>query len=243
MKLWHGITVLIVFVAFSCRTSKLEIAAKTNNMEEVKVLLAEGKDPNNGFMKKGGQGGSPLHWACLNDSPEMVSILLQHGADYNSPHGHLSTGTPLFSAQSLEVAKLLIDAGCDVEFKDRFGKTALFEHLKHPDIFSYLLSKGVSPYAVDEDGYNVLTYIIQDQNAHHWNIDAGYLACIKNLIAEGFDLKKNDENNQNLVDLIATMRAQIDANITIDDIDKNADAKGYGIMALYNEFVAAELIK
>ena len=48
----------------------------------VGLLLNLGANPN----LLDCDGDAPLHWACTNDYPQVVQILIQNGADINMPN-------------------------------------------------------------------------------------------------------------------------------------------------------------
>lgn len=62
----------------------------------------------------------PIHLAARSGHIEIVRILLDHGADPNT-HGCQKTPTPLHLTEDIEVAKLLISRGADVNARDDMG--------------------------------------------------------------------------------------------------------------------------
>lgn len=86
-------------------------AVREGNIQLVKDWLA--RDPN--MAKLRSRRGSALHSAAMVNNPEMVQLLLDHGADPNLPGRR--GGTPLHWAAWMgakESAELLIKAGADV---------------------------------------------------------------------------------------------------------------------------------
>ena len=68
----------------------------------------------------------PLNWACLVGDPEIVRLLLQHGADATQPND--DGNTPLHAAAFLghaKVVELLLEQGADASAANRDGATAL----------------------------------------------------------------------------------------------------------------------
>lgn len=59
--------------------TSLMAATKSNNLDQVKMLLALGADPNNS-----GHGQFPLNYAVESNNPEMVRLLLENGANVNA---------------------------------------------------------------------------------------------------------------------------------------------------------------
>lgn len=73
-------------------------------------------------------GRTPLIVACFSGRPEVVKLLLAHGAD---PNRVIALGmTPLisslFGAPDRRVIEMLLKAGVDVNHRDAAGKTALY---------------------------------------------------------------------------------------------------------------------
>jgi ankyrin repeat protein len=93
-------------------------------------------------------------WAALafEDTAKMAS-LLKLGADPNK-RDELSQMTPLMAAESLPVAKILIDAGADPHIRDRAGRTALHHAAKTRDgaaIIELLVRMGADANARADD--------------------------------------------------------------------------------------------
>ncbi len=70
------------------------------------------------------RGHVPLHTTCTN--PDATKVLLKAGADPNRQY-FLSKNTPLHQAAkhgSLEVVRMLVNAGADISIQNKEGKTA-----------------------------------------------------------------------------------------------------------------------
>lgn len=67
-------------------------------------------------------GNTPLHFVC-STSPDLVELLIEHGADVNAQNN--SGVTPLHCAcsRSLDIVGLLIAHGADVNAQDNRGET------------------------------------------------------------------------------------------------------------------------
>ena len=87
-------------------------AARQDNVEAVRALIAEGGDVDASL----GDGMTALHWASLNGNRVIVGLLLEAGADV-SVTTRLGSYTPLHLASEagqVGVVPLLLEAGSDV---------------------------------------------------------------------------------------------------------------------------------
>jgi hypothetical protein len=102
-------------------------AAYKGDMIEVEALLEAGADPN----IKNNDGKSPLYIACEANQTLSVKMLLKYKADPKVITNELkmtaimATSVYFDSEPSLELIKMLIDAGVNINAKDVNGKTAL----------------------------------------------------------------------------------------------------------------------
>ncbi len=142
------------------------VAARGGFTEASQALLQSGANPN----LRGSRGQTALMWAAAQKHPEVVEVLLAHGAaphlrseswgqmmavpphgypGYNRiiPHGNY---TPLlFAARSgdLDSAKLLVAAGANVNDVDAWGVSSavLAAHSGFRDLLVFLLDQGADP--------------------------------------------------------------------------------------------------
>jgi ankyrin repeat protein len=153
----------------------LMTAARTGNVLAARVLLAHGARVE---ARESWRGQTALMWAAAQNHPAMVLELLSNGADVNArsavqnwerqntqeprekwlPPGGL---TPLlFAARqgSLESARVLVEAGADVNVTDPAGISALLSAIinGHYDVAGFLLEKGTDPDLADTDGRTAL---------------------------------------------------------------------------------------
>ena len=130
----------------------LHDAARSGNLEHVRLLVEQGTDKDNGD----GHGRTPLRLASLYGHLEVVQYLVEQGAslDKASNYGH---HTPLIGATirgHLEIVRYLLEQGADRDKADIDGRTPLHYSAAngHLEIAMLLMSYGADLNARDTDG-------------------------------------------------------------------------------------------
>jgi N-acyl-D-amino-acid deacylase len=102
-------------------------AIRANDGKRVQTLLAEGADPNSKDVNQ----ASALMYAALYASPRVLDQLIRGGADltYRDKSGLTALA---WAVHSYESAKVLIDAGADVNAKSNIGGTPLLTAAAYP---------------------------------------------------------------------------------------------------------------
>jgi ankyrin repeat protein len=131
----------------------LHLAAANDHPEAVQVLLDHKADVNS----RNEEGNPPLHEAFFytgffdeKTAASVVLRLLEHGADPNTRDDNQSNSTPLHIASSqgwLEVARLLLSHGANVDEKDKEGRTPfqVATSKGHVEMTKLLLEYGANP--------------------------------------------------------------------------------------------------
>jgi len=126
--------------------ARLAEAARAGETRKVKALLEKGAKPTSPV---GADGATPVHLAVKH--PEVLSILLENGGKRAAAKPDAAGRTPLMAAvdaANAQSIKLLLDAGADVNARDReFGNTAIRAAAFHgsPEIVKMLLAAGADP--------------------------------------------------------------------------------------------------
>jgi len=123
------------------RVSTLTDAAKKGDLDQVKLLLAQGADPNART-----KDGFPLMFAAEQGSLDMVTLLLERGAEVNAVAGKDGGITALMFAAGgghLAVATLLMERGAEVNPRYTSYTPLMAAAIKgHLDMVSLLLERG-----------------------------------------------------------------------------------------------------
>ena len=148
----------------------LMTAARTGDADTVRLLLARGADPN---VREGLRGQTALMWAAANNNAGAIYVLAEQGADIHARTDNPSRGagrgfssapatgfTPLLfavRAGHLDAARVLLDAGADVNDAVSDGQSALVVAAANAnwELAAYLLDRGADPNHA-EAGWNAL---------------------------------------------------------------------------------------
>ena len=145
-----------VLVATGLELDVMELIA-LGRLDEVKAALDE--DPAS--SKTSPDGFSPTHYAAFFDRPEIMMVLLEHGADVEITADNPMKVQPLHSAvavRSMGCIRLLLKAGASVNAKQEQGWTALHSAAKHGDaeLITLLLDHGADATLAADNGHNAI---------------------------------------------------------------------------------------
>ena len=138
----------------------LMLAAGSDNVKTVSLLLKAGADPNVKVISPHAGELTPLTLAInLSEQHriEIAEILLAAGAEIN-PRGTFLMSPLMHAVEDLEMVKLLIAHGADVNQKNFRGATALMGAAAAgpASVVKYLIEKGADVNARDKDGATAL---------------------------------------------------------------------------------------
>jgi cytohesin len=137
----------------------LMAAVDDGHVDVARALIERGADVNR-QEARGGQ--TALMWAVANRSPELVALLLTHGANLHTRSKGDFTAL-LFAAQQGDEAsgRLLLQAGADAnDLRSRDRVTALMVATAsgHAAFATLLVENGAGLNVVDNNGYSALHY-------------------------------------------------------------------------------------
>ena len=148
-------------------TEALMISVSSNDLARTKQILSLGTDPN---TVENATSVTPLFTAISNNNPQMVQLLLDHGADVNQVNekgsypmheaasGNAFAGDSKYRAN--EMIQSLIEHGADVNQKNAKGQTPLVLACKagRTETLIFLLNKNAKTSIEDERGKTVGDY-------------------------------------------------------------------------------------
>jgi len=167
------------------KTTALEEAVETGNLEIVRILLRAGANVNT----RNEVGLTPLMFIRDNATPQLIRELISAGGYINARDE--SGGTSLMAAAAeskYEVVKELIDAGASVGSKNANGGTALIFAAGNGDsrIAKLLIDLGEDVNARDNDGNTPLMFAAEEGEAE----------TVKFLLSFNAEVNAVDNNGQ-----------------------------------------------
>lgn len=139
----------------------LLMAASENRTATVAAIAAAMASARKSLDQPCG-GYAALHWACINNAPKMVAVLLKYKADKNA-RTEPDRQTPLMKAAAYNSAaslEQLLRARCDTSALDVDGRTALHHAAKNKATLcvQLIISSGVSVDIVDHHNQKAIFY-------------------------------------------------------------------------------------
>jgi len=148
------------------------------------LLLTAGGDPN----AKMNYGGYPISAACLGGNAEIITDLVERGADLKVRHGELDSPCIHLAAQSgnTSAVDLILDYGAKVDDRNGLNQTALMVVCTAGmrDMAEYLLSLGADISVKDNN----------DRGPLHSAVNGGSLPTVRLLVEKGADLNALDKS-------------------------------------------------
>jgi ankyrin repeat protein len=181
--------------------------AAMKGLDEVVCLLL---DRGASLEAKDGYNLTALTCARLTGQQRTVKLLLARGANGEErPASHCNETTLLHGAASVgdvEMVRLLLDQGAEVDAKDGFGKTPLLHaaacgHANRLPLVSLLLERGADVNTKDVGGRTALHIVMMWSNWELWSDTRAPLVSL--LLRQGADVNARDNRMQTPLHLAA----------------------------------------
>jgi uncharacterized protein len=153
-------------------------AASCGRVDAVKPLIDHNRKSIDQFSV---DGFSALGFAAYFSKPDVARILLENGADPNTPSNNSFMVTPLHSAvaaKNLAITSMLLDHGADANARQQKNITPLHSaaHNGSVDIVKLLLHHGADPNAVTDDGKSPYDFAVESGVEEIINLLSEYLS-------------------------------------------------------------------
>lgn len=184
------LSLLLLFLFFTCNIySSASIpddiinASLKCDINKLKTLLKTNPSLVN---FKGAGGRTPLFYAALCDSKEVVEFLISQGACIDEVDN--CGETPLHISKSVEVAEILISHGADANRRNENGETHLHIAIENNNIkiIEFLISRKVKINAKDFNGMTPLHYAVRGRRKE----------AVELLLAHGADINATNKNGE-----------------------------------------------
>ena len=139
---------------------------------------------------RGGSESTPMHVAASAGHPDILSLLLEHGADIDARTR--GGDTPLIEASTngkVEAVQFLLDHGADINAQDSDGFTSLFSAVNHGnlELIRMLLERGARPNVPHKStGWTPLHRAVYDKKTQ----------AVRLLLDHGADVNARDKSGQ-----------------------------------------------
>ena len=194
------LTFLVVTTAAGASDVPLVDAAKSQDADAVRALLAEGGDVD----ATQPDGATALHWAAYRDDLVTTDLLIAAGADVNVANE--LGATPLWLAAdngSATMVKRLLDAGANPNVSLSEGETPVMTASRtgSADAVRHLLEQGAKVNVVESS---------RGQTALMWAVAQGHHEIVDVLIQHGADVSARARVRPRLMHAEATNASQYD---------------------------------
>lgn len=219
---------------------KLHEAVKRNDLAKVKELVDAGAPVN----ELNASGCTPFYLAVSKQNVEMLRFMLLKGADVNIASKPPFEQTPLYvavgtpgpafrkpgwnSRDQLDVIKLLLDAGADVNAQSYDGKTALMGAGGNLTVIKLLLDAGADVNAKSTDGRPALIFITDTSQP----LSQEGLNVVHVLLDKGADVNVKTRHTTALMNASRAGDLEVVKALLDKGADVNARTMEYGHTAL-----------
>lgn len=205
-RVWHEpseqVRIAIQRLGIACSPDGFLQAAEMGDRAAVGLFL----DGGVGSEVRNERGWTPLMLAAFNGHPEVIELLLKHGADVysNDLGGNSALHWAAFSGH-VDCAQALLDEHADVDARNNFGWTPLLQATarRHLEVVMLLINRGANLNLCASDGNTAL----------HKAAASGYVEIIRPLLAHDADTHLKNLEGETAVKL--AIKNKYDAAIRV----------------------------
>jgi Ankyrin repeat len=143
----------------------LHVASDRGDGYTVKKLVLAGADVNAPW-KDGDSVWLPIHGVTYRDRPDLVRLLLEHGASVIAPRHSL-----ICQARSGAMARLLIERGARISEVGEQDPLLVAVQMRRPEVVEELLRAGADSSILTEEGFTLIEFTQRfakaDEGAKH----------------------------------------------------------------------------
>ena len=161
-------------------TEHIELWKKSDDITVLKLLLEKGVDVN--MIINDDKKWTKLNYAAYNKC-DLVKILLTI-PDIDINHKSRQGNTPLHMTSDIEIVKMLVEAGADINALNNNGDTPIMSH--YSDKIKYLVSKGADLTIKNKEGKTIYD-LVEDKSILKTPFESAK-ECVSNLRKE--DIKE-----------------------------------------------------
>lgn len=183
----------------------LWMAVFKNDTTSVKILIENGADVN-GLTKK---GLTPIIVGSMANATESVRILIKNGADVNWKSAVVGNQQPIRFASkkgTIELIKMLLDAGADMESNAKDGVTPLLAavYANNYSLAKFYFEQGAKVNILARDGECIIHEAIKTKNPEMVKLALQYDCPLNFNDGRGFNTQQiaNATGNKKIMNLI-----------------------------------------
>lgn len=180
----------VLLLSHNINAQEIFDAIRNGDIAKVKELVE--KDPQL-LNARNTRQSTPLHVAVDVNNEEIVCYLIDRGADINAINA--SSWTPLYYAKKLEMAKLLVEKGAEINsVGSPFTPLSISVFQKRKEVAEYLVEKGAE---LPEIGTELSLIMLRE------SLKSGGSILLDKYVSQGFDPLYENELKNNLLHFAA----------------------------------------
>lgn len=158
----------------------LHYASALPDPQIARLLIARGAAVNAEDMF----GTTPLLAAVSGAHTATIRLLIEHGANVRATERNSGQNALMRGVQDVEITRLLLDHGLDVNARDHTGRTALMQCYS-PQVAALLVERGADVNARDAQGNTALLTAVRSYQKDHITLLLKHGANVNSINSQG----------------------------------------------------------